>query len=689
MKQRFPTEYFHKTRSYELNDSHCFDDLIHRCISWLSQWRVMGTIPATQIAMVSQMKFQNTIDFECFYSLCGFLSVSRHRNPPSVHSFYITICLMLHTDLTGFCYDDYNTLMNKDRFAPTVSIIVPVYQVAPYLRACLDSIVNQSFTDWEMILIDDGSTDGGEQICDEYGAKYDRIRVFHQENRGLSAALNDGLDVACGEYIAMVDADDVLISRDYLLILYDAVKDNDAQVSVCKNVIFSDDSPVPEPVVSSGSLTLLSGKDVFTKEPYCLNPRELSLSCSKLYHKSCFEGVRYPVGRIMEDVAVFHRLIYPCSRIVSLEDRMYGRRIRPGSIITGTKASLQYKDTLSAIEDCIAYFKEKNDQEAVSYAIRKRALCMYYYYFEALKDGSLEDIPSGIRPDVADFENEVDCVELLQAFRRIDPKYTDPHTRNYLSILSNRAMQLLHLSCCYLLHKDSAHDITQSEAQSLYSLATCEGMSAIAHAALGGQDDVYGEWALRSYILMQHEINAFSKCFESEHKRPAVISLIPSGVMNLYAEPWLRYSGSGLFLADMNEVDNKLDPGLFYELPSDISGACGNHLKALFKNLIEEHREMTITEYALFLVAKLHLPNVHVLSTRLCDLLDLSLILHTQPELLQSEAFCKKKNELMPEENWALIKSICAKVISDSSTPLLPVRNELLYLNGFIVNSLL
>lgn len=102
---------------------------------------------------------------------------------------------------------------------PKISIIVPVYKVEKYLHRCLDSIVAQNFTDWECILVDDGSPDGSGKICDEYAEKDGRFKVFHQENQRVSAARNKGLDNAKGEWIGFVDSDD-WVSKDYFQIDY-------------------------------------------------------------------------------------------------------------------------------------------------------------------------------------------------------------------------------------------------------------------------------------------------------------------------------------------------------------------------------------------------------------------------------------------------------------------------------------
>lgn len=115
---------------------------------------------------------------------------------------------------------------------PEVSIIVPVYKVEPYLNKCVDSILAQTFTDFECILVDDGSPDSCGKICDEYVQKDSRVKVIHQENQGLSAARNSGLDMASGAWIVFVDSDD-WIEPDAVEVLYRAALQNDADMAVC------------------------------------------------------------------------------------------------------------------------------------------------------------------------------------------------------------------------------------------------------------------------------------------------------------------------------------------------------------------------------------------------------------------------------------------------------------------------
>ena len=121
---------------------------------------------------------------------------------------------------------------NKETDAPKISIIVPVYNVEQYLQRCLDSIAAQTFTDWECILIDDGSPDNSGAICDEYAAKDERFKVIHQKNAGVSAARNAGLEVAKGEWIGFVDPDDY-IQNDMYSFLYSLAHERNADIVCC------------------------------------------------------------------------------------------------------------------------------------------------------------------------------------------------------------------------------------------------------------------------------------------------------------------------------------------------------------------------------------------------------------------------------------------------------------------------
>lgn len=196
-----------------------------------------------------------------------------------------------------------------------ISVIVPVYNVEPYLRKCLDSVIDQTYRDIEILVIDDGSTDGCGRICDEYAERDERVKVFHTENRGLSCARNLGLDEAQGEWIGFVDSDDWIEPDMYECLLSRALETG-ADVVECgyynehKNEI----------ITNKRKDLLLSGQEAVS----ALLRGELSNSVwNKLWKKKCFSSVRFPPGRVFEDVATTYLVFYTAELVVTAVDCKY------------------------------------------------------------------------------------------------------------------------------------------------------------------------------------------------------------------------------------------------------------------------------------------------------------------------------------------------------------------------------
>lgn len=245
---------------------------------------------------------------------------------------------------------------------PLISVIIPVYNTEPFLYTCIDSVLAQSFTDYEVLLIDDGSTDQSGLICDQYASKDGRIRVFHTENRGPSCARNLGLDEAKGQYIAMVDSDDVLLSKDYLRIMYDAAVNENAEVVICGHVQFPQNEPPPSPY---GENIIMGIVDGLTFNRHLNTPMKYVHNCShgKLFQKVLFHDVRYPEGRIFEDVSIIHRLTFSCERIVYIGLYMYGSRIRPESLERSASDDTLREAAILAIQDRMNFFASKGYPE--------------------------------------------------------------------------------------------------------------------------------------------------------------------------------------------------------------------------------------------------------------------------------------------------------------------------------------
>ena len=225
---------------------------------------------------------------------------------------------------------------------PELSIIVPVYKVEKYLPRCIDSILAQTFGDFELILIDDGSPDGCGRICDEYAQKDKRIVVIHQKNMGVSAARNAGLDIARGRYIGFVDSDDWIEPQMYEVMM-DAIRENGADMAVC-GVRYADEDGkftradrLSEGVYSRDGLL----EDVFAM------PNKLGgICCNKVFDASKIASVRFKVGMtIAEDALYLFDCFMRIDGAVKIGDALYNVYERCGSA-TRTDSMICVNETI-------------------------------------------------------------------------------------------------------------------------------------------------------------------------------------------------------------------------------------------------------------------------------------------------------------------------------------------------------
>lgn len=211
---------------------------------------------------------------------------------------------------------------------PLISLIIPVYNTEAYLKDCLDSVQAQTYDNFEIILVDDGSTDGSGALCDQYAAEDTRVRVFHTENRGVAAARNFAIDRAKGEYIAFADSDDY-VAEDYLEYLYELLTRFDADIA-CTGI--EDVYVERRSAVKTVMLTFAGDKAAAAERPLtvqealaviCYGVEMGASPCGKLYRKGVFSKVRYPEGRIYEDMATTYKLFVQCDRIAFSDRRIY------------------------------------------------------------------------------------------------------------------------------------------------------------------------------------------------------------------------------------------------------------------------------------------------------------------------------------------------------------------------------
>ena len=260
-----------------------------------------------------------------------------------------------------------------------ISVIVPVYNVEAYLRKCLDSIVNQTYKDLEILVIDDGSTDGSKAICDEYARVDQRVKVFYAENCGLSSARNIGLDNARGEYIGFVDSDD-WIERDMYEVLLKKAEKIGADVVECG--VYIDYSK--KTITSMKQEMITHGKDSLI----ALLRQDFSDGVwNKIWRKSCFEKIRFPIGRLFEDIAVTYRIIDTTKCVCSVPEIKYHYVQRKTSISYSFNTNNLMDYWYSCLER-YEFLHERQDKDIDYYSLQACAVAIaraWAYYYKCNK----------------------------------------------------------------------------------------------------------------------------------------------------------------------------------------------------------------------------------------------------------------------------------------------------------------
>ena len=269
---------------------------------------------------------------------------------------------------------------------PQISVIVPVYKVEKYLKRCVDSILSQTFTDFELILVDDGSPDGCPQICDQYAQQDDRVYVIHQQNGGLSAARNAGIDWAFAnsnsQWLTFVDSDD-WIHPQTLEVLLKAARDNHVDVSICG---FQKTNGEEGAISSDFSVELWTPENFYVQ--YVTSA---VVAWGKLYKKECFSEIRYPVGRLHEDEFVTYRILFQCEKIAFVDTPLYAYFQNSDGIMKSVWTRRRM-DVLVAYEQQIAYFKYHHFKKAETRAIQSLFWCVQKQLDMVLKSGDKGNI---------------------------------------------------------------------------------------------------------------------------------------------------------------------------------------------------------------------------------------------------------------------------------------------------------
>lgn len=264
-----------------------------------------------------------------------------------------------------------------------ISIIVPVYNMEKYLDECLNSILMQTFRNFEVILVDDGSTDRSSEICDRYVESYSDWKVIHKKNGGLSSARNAGIDIAGGEYVCFIDSDDRVASN-YLEILYNNAVQYGADVSFCDYLEWDGDEIGYERMVEKEK-KFLSREDVWgyltATGASVRQSMPVIVAWGKLVRAELFQTLRFPEGVWHEDEFIVHRLLTKANIYVGSLSKLYFYRQRPDSI-TGESNKRDYRhlDLLEAQEERVRYCQQyKNRKLYVKMVTAYRASIIYQY----------------------------------------------------------------------------------------------------------------------------------------------------------------------------------------------------------------------------------------------------------------------------------------------------------------------
>lgn len=226
-----------------------------------------------------------------------------------------------------------------------ISVIVPIYNVEKYIKKCIDSIVNQTYTNLEIILVDDGSTDQCGQVCDEYAKRDARIKVIHKENGGLSSSRNTGLEKMTGEFVCFIDSDDY-IEKDMINFLLKDLKKNNSDISSCGKII-----------EYYNKVENKNNTEEFVNNPKETLARMLTFNnfdnsfCDKLFKVELFKKEKFPIGSYYEDMAIMYKIVNKAKLISHINFLGYHYIMRENSI-TNEKFSIKQIDMLRYAEEC-------------------------------------------------------------------------------------------------------------------------------------------------------------------------------------------------------------------------------------------------------------------------------------------------------------------------------------------------
>ena len=264
-----------------------------------------------------------------------------------------------------------------------ISVIIPIYNVEAYLKRCVDSVINQTYKNLEIILVDDGSPDNCPQICDDYAKQDSRVKVVHKENGGLSDARNAGLKIAKGEYISFIDSDD-WINLEMFKRMVEVAIDKNADIVEC-NVYNAYDSYI-EKYNTDQYDEYIDNYSII--EAYIKDYKIKTVVWNKIYKKELLNGIEFALGKYNEDEFFTYQVLAKARSYVHLEDYYYNYYQREGSIM-GSSFSLKKLDSLEGAVNRAMYIKE-NYPNLYFYPLKTTTMLCIFLYQNLLKNKSID-----------------------------------------------------------------------------------------------------------------------------------------------------------------------------------------------------------------------------------------------------------------------------------------------------------
>lgn len=296
---------------------------------------------------------------------------------------------------------------------PLISVIIPIYKVEDYLKRCVDSIIEQTYQNLEIILVNDGSPDNCPAICDEYGLKDNRILAIHQKNAGLAEARNSGLDIAKGEFISFVDSDDA-VHPQFIESLYKGIVQTNSDLAICGFQVFSKEDEI-NTAFSNVEVSSSIGAEILNSA-YQL---ENIVAWNKLYKRQIWQHLRYPKGKYHEDEFVFHLVFHTVNKACKITAPLYYYFRRENSIMSSKGAEFlsKRKTDLLEAEDARLKFSEANQLDTLYKVTHKRKMRTLYFICEHIPYHLIADhVKEEVKRNFRDFTKKQRVKILLRRF---------------------------------------------------------------------------------------------------------------------------------------------------------------------------------------------------------------------------------------------------------------------------------